>query len=487
MFAAFRAANPTEQDQFWSARAGLDSIAGAPLARADTWSWAADGIWYPNSPAWNLVLAVGWDWLGFRGLLLVAFVAICGYFALGITAARALGARALPSLLAWVPVIAASSAMLSARAPIAAQILMLGAVLLAWWWAARPAMASRIREAILVALAGLVLSLIGNWVHLSFMLWAAVIAMVWSVVWALSPGVDLRRWVSVSCGGAVGLFLGCVLSPYGIPLTLERSRVVAGVGRGLITEWQPVWEIGAVDWRGFVLAGIAVSSASVSTWWTIGVVRSGGWRSRRAALAVPIALIAVPATIAGIGTFRFLFVGMLMSLPLVAAAASDAVRRLRRSRGGSRLLSNPRMIEYTSGRFWAVIVTGVCIVLLLPVLVALRNDGRPDQAVLVADLPMGCRSFTDDRVAALIIITRPDVKVWIDGRADFYGRDHIIDTVQIYNGGQIPSGADCAILPAVYPLADKLDRSADWERFGTSAGYSAWVRHSENAANDTRD
>src|SRR5215207_504763 len=127
MLAAVRAGFPSERDPYWSARAGIETLQGAPLARPDTWSWSADGIWYPNSPAWNVVLGLGWQAMGFWGLFWVAFLAMLVFFALAVLAARALGARAIPTFFAFAPLLLGASAALSARATIVVQSLVLGA------------------------------------------------------------------------------------------------------------------------------------------------------------------------------------------------------------------------------------------------------------------------------------------------------------------------------------------------------------------------
>ena len=74
---------------------------------------------------------------------------------------------------------------------------------------------------------------------------APVVAVMWAIAWWASPGLgpDTEPRFS-SVGGAIGLAIGCVLSPYGVGLTIERSRMVAEVCQGVITEWMSL--IGAV-------------------------------------------------------------------------------------------------------------------------------------------------------------------------------------------------------------------------------------------------
>ena len=252
MLAAVRAAIPSERDQYWSARAGLETLDGSPLARPDTWSWSAEGIWFPNSPAWNVVLGLGWQSLGFWGFFWVAFVSMSVFFGLTLLAARIAGARPLPTLLAFVPILVLASAALSARATVVVQAFVLAAAIFAWWWGANAGRLHAVVAGTVVAVAGFLLSFAGNWVHLSFMLMAAAVAVMWAVAWWLSPGLSTVRRVVLTGAGTAGLLIGCVISPYGVGLTLERARVVSEICKGLMG-W-PRW----LDW----LPGLVTETVS---------------------------------------------------------------------------------------------------------------------------------------------------------------------------------------------------------------------------------
>ncbi|MGX5697102.1 hypothetical protein ACWKWP_12950 [Agromyces soli] len=429
------------------------------------------------------MLGLGWQGLGFWGFFWVAFLAMAVFFALSLLAARALGARAIPTFFAFAPLMLGASAALSARATIVVQALILGATLFAWWWAPR---AARLRwpvALVVVAAAGFGFSFVGNWVHLSFMLWAAVLAAVWAIIWWCTDRMPRGRRVLLVLAGTAGLFAGCVLSPYGIPLTMERSRAVAEACTGLIIEWTSVLgaaQLGDVRWIIVGLVGLA--GAAGVTWWAVVLVRRRGRFDRVVRLGVPIAIVAVPVMVIGIGAVRFLVAGMLMLAPVAAAAVTagvDAVHR--RQLDGRGWIGRPKAVEYASGKFWAVVLSGLA-VLALPISAAFAGlGGRPLEMGAVENLPADCRLMAEQGVGDVVVLARPDVPVWIDGRGDFYGREHLLTSRSFMTGVRpLPVDVDCALLPTrgliVPPLAQEIARSPDWVAVLTQDGYSLWVR-----------
>lgn len=483
LFAATRAASGSERDPYWSARAGLEYLDGAPLARPDVWSWSAEGLWYPNSPAWNVVLGLGWQWLGYWGLFWVAFIAMTLLLGLALFLARSAGARALPTLVVFIPMLLASSSALSARATVVVQALILVSVAFAWWWGS---LAERLRlgivgSAVAVGIAGFALSVIGNWVHLSFMLLTAAIAVMWALAWWLTPARSVVWRLVLTATGTVGLFLGCVASPYGIGLTLERSQIVNAICRDIISEWTSIVtavQDGEIRW---VVAGaIALGAAAGCIAWLASVIRRDGRFDPRVRLTLPLVVLGVPMVLVGLGTLRFLVVGLLVLLPVAAAAGTGLVDRIRRAQLHGKW-THPKVVEYTSGRFWTIILIGIGLVLTPVGAVAVAQGAKPPEADLAKLLPNNCFLWSDASAAGPIILTRPDVKVWIDGRADFYGREHLLEYIRIWSADEpLPEQTNCVILPSEFaihfPLADVLDNDSDWSRVATNQGYVLWTR-----------
>ena len=83
-------------------------------------------------------------------------------------------------------------------------------------------------------------------------------------------------------------------------------------------------------------------------------------------------------------------------------------------------------------------------------------------------------------VAGPVILSRPDVKVWIDGRADFYGREHIEDTYAYYlatNDRLVPPGTNCVLLQNDYglPMAKAMAASPDWRLAVRQGQFELWL------------
>ncbi|MGW9629484.1 hypothetical protein ACWGST_02180 [Agromyces sp. NPDC055520] len=480
--AAVRAANSQERDQFWSARAGIENLEGLPLIRPDTWSWSKDGDWVPNSPLWNVVLGVGWQAGGFWGLFWVAFLSITTFFALALVLARLVGARAFPTLIGFAPVLMFGFSAFTPRATVVVQSLMFVAVLFVWWWGGKVGKASMLRSLLVVGGVGFALSLLGNWLHLSFMLMSAVIAVMWAIGWWASPGIRLAQRLWLTAAGTVGLLLGCVASPYGIPLTLERARIVADVCRGVISEWQSIFDLIRIQGLRYVpFAVVVVLLAILALLWSVRLVRRGGRFDARVRIIVPLAAFGVPAVFVGFDSLRFALTGMLILMPVLAGVASGLIDRLHyRQATAVGFLSRPRVTEYTSGRFWTVIVVGL-MVMATPLTVATIPEASTiPEAAVINQLPRGCRLWGNDTVGGPTILLRPDVKVWIDGRADFYGREHLYEYLHVLSlESPLPDETTCVVLSPDernQRLADALDGNEEWTRLASAGGHNLWVR-----------
>ncbi|MUN07426.1 hypothetical protein [Agromyces luteolus] len=479
---AARAATPTERDPFWSARAGLETLDGTPLARPDTWSWSAEGLWYPNSPAWNVVLGLAWEGLGFWGLFWVAFATTTALIGLAMYIAKCAGARALPTFFAFVPLLFAASAGLSARATVMIQILIFLSVLFAWWWGSRAASRSIAQSLVVVGATGFALSFAGNWIHLSFMMLAAAVAVMWAVAWWATPGLDALRRLGLIGVGTIGLFAGCVFSPYGIGLTLERSRAVSEICVGLISEWMSLPTMlgheGGWIWLPITVVTLIAAGATVA--WFVRLLRAVGRFDARIRLIAPLLVLALPAIVYGTGMLRFLTLGTLVILPAVAAATTAFVDRVRRAqRQGLGFWSSKRMLRYTSGRFWTDVLVVVAVAFSVLAII-IPSGARPPEYHVIAQLPRGCLLWSDARIAGPTIVSRPDVKVWIDGRVDFYGREHVLEFLRIRDGiTPVPADATCAIVkaePRNADLVSSFDESGDWVRAATANDFVLWVR-----------
>lgn len=478
-FALTRAGRVAERDPYWQIRAGAENLAGVPLARPDTWTWSGvPGDWYPNSPLWNVLLALSYSTGGFWGFFAFTSLVLILLLALVVVLGGRLGARPLPGLVALFAVFAGALPYLGARATLGAQVLLLVAVCVVVALGDRAAGLSTTALVATTTAAAGVLSVLGNWLHLSFLVLGPGLAVVWAAVWALTPWVTGSRRALVIAGGGVGWVLGPLLSPYGLAGGLERARAVQDASQGLLTEWSsPFAPVQGGQWDVMAVAALLVAVAAV--WWLYREWRRGSDIRVLAALA----MIGVPATAAGMVALRFLGIGPVTLAPVVAAVATHLVDRLRRPRSPSpaqgRLAVALR--DYTAGRFWRVVLTVVLAVLAPVALVLAAEHGVPREQAVVARLPAGCRVFSAPDIGGVVVLLRPDAPVRIDGRADFFGREFLLGSISFYTGEAadvVPDGTGCVLLDPstglTRGLRARLEASADWRLAATENGVELW-------------
>lgn len=476
-FAIVRSARFAEHDPYWQVRAGLENLSGQPLARPDAWSWApVGGNWYQNSPLWDSLLGLGYAGAGFWGLFAVTLVTMVGYFLLAARLALRLGGRPLPTLAALLVVFCASLSTLSPRATLAVQVLILFSVWAALAWSNGPATRLGLSANAAVGLVmALALSTLGNWVHLSFLLIGPGMGVVWLVIWWFAP---LGRAVKLAlgAGGLVGWGLGPLLSPYGLSAGLDRAAAVQAACQGLISEWStPLTPGTPVELVAMTIVALALAMA-VSGWLLLRCRRG----PRDAALGglAALAMIGVPASVLGLVALRFVGIGVLTLAPVVAVGFTALVDALRRRWTGA---ATSRWWEYTTGHLWRIVMWLTAVVLSPGVVLIGAGHAVPAEAGVIAKLPSGCRLFSEAGLAGPVILLRPDVKVWIDGRADYYGRERILRSYG-YRSAQenplVPAGTTCVALDTSVEapaLVGALDASPLWRAAAQDGPYRLWL------------
>lgn len=477
-FSLARAGRFEERDPYWQARAGMENLAGWPLARPDTWTWSGvEGLWYQNSPLWNSLLGLGYQSGGFWGFFAVTAATMCVYFGLVYLLALRLGARRLPALAGILIAALPALAMLSPRGTLAAEIILIGSILVAVELARTLAATLALWKATaLVVVAAGALSVLGNWLHLSFLMFSLLLAGLWGVIWLLAP-IGARRKVMLTIGGAAGWLTGIFLSPYGLAVTLERTRVVQQVCDELILEWNSPFRAGTPTALA-VMGVVAVVLVIISAVTFLLSVRNRPWGPAESGCLV-VLMVSAPTAFAGLFAIRFLGVSLLTLAPMAAVAATLAVDAFRRRQ---RVLPASRWREYSTGGFWRVVVTTTLVVFLPMVGHLVSLHAVPDETEAISRLPQGCNLFSSGGLSAVAILTRLDSPVWIDGRADFFGREHLIRTYSFFELGAptlIPEGAGCILLNVESDdsrqLAAAIEASADWQQTYSSGRFRIWV------------
>jgi hypothetical protein len=126
---------------------------------------------------------------------------------------------------------------------------------------------------------------------------------------------------------------------------------------------------------------------------------------------------------------------------------------------------------------WVVLLPGV---LLLTIPLA-----RPlDDAAVLDRLPSGCRLLSDPGTGGAAVLLRPDVPVWYDGRADYWGRERNALAARVLAADRVDgppfTDATCIALrvdqsgPA--RLAKAIAESADWREVARSGPVVGWVK-----------
>jgi hypothetical protein len=382
--------------------------------------------------------------------------------------------------------------MLSARGTIGVQLLLWVGLFVPLWWRPRLARSSPATTAVVLFVIGAALSAVGNWIHLSFVAMAVALAASWGVYWLASDWptggwkarlTDPRRWAALS--GCVGLLVGILATPYGISMTLERSRITQATCAEFILEWvSPFHPKLSAQWP-FVAITMLLVLIGVVVWFFRRLRR--GPIDETFALAAAICTMAVPFAVAGMFALRFLGVAALMIVPILGMGITSIGRRAQawaQRLPDSSAFKDPG-IRWTGSRSWRVVLSLVA-ALLLPFAVWLGpvNHAIPEEQEAIQSLPSGCNLFTTASIAGPTILTRPDVPVWFDGRADYFGRARLLEADDYFSGvakTAAPPGATCAVLPVIgqvtsLPTATaRLNADPAWTLKGTFNRFDVWV------------
>lgn len=485
--ALVRAGTVEERDPYWQARAGLETVRGQPLVRPDAWSWdPVDAPFVQTSPGWNAVLGIGWDAAGFVGIFLVALLSVGLYLLVATALAARLGARPLPALAGILLCVLPALAMVSPRATLVAQTLFLAGLL--GVHAVRGPLARRRPPGagLAVGVAAFATTAAGLWLHLSWLLFAPVTAVCWGLLWFTTPGLPRTRAAVLSAAGAAGAGLGLLAGPYGTA-ALAYSERVRAASTGLVIEWLGVLTPGlAGRWLPAALLAVGVSGAGA--WWAAARLRSGVPDERVGPVAA-LCVLALPAALASVSAIRLVGVALLTLAPVAALGASAAWDRVRRRAGQSPprgVFRSARVRFWSDGRPWRTVLTVVLVVLSPGVVLLTAPLARPLPELAVLDaLPRGCRLVSDPSSAGPVLLLRPDVTVWFDGRFDYWGRGRMVEATKVLSAEPVPGSplreATCVMLSTTDPLAggalaDTLDASPQWRSATPSGGVRVWTR-----------
>lgn len=450
-------------DPFWQAREGVDVLAGGGWLHPDRWALHAPAHFVPTSPGWQVLLGLGWRTGGVLGVYFVAVLTIALALWVLVRVARRLGAAVvvMPLMLAWLAV--CSPASLTFRASFGA------IVLVVFLWCEVDALLARSQSpwrVLWVAVCAFCASVVGIWMHASWAGYGLLAAAGCGLLWARASSASIRERVAGSFFIAVLGTAGVTLGPVGLDVWHEAARVAA-VCRDLITEWMPPWQSGnPVLWMS--LWCVVFGSTLISLWL--------GWASRREATSLEMLLLALGLSLMATAllSVRFLPQAAPVLAPVLAAQLTRSLR------SASSTARRARMGERATGLYWSRVFTGVGVALCVT-LAALQLPPFPRlENPAIAALPPSCRLFSDAASANLVLLSRQDVRPWIDGRADMWGRDRLVATQEylygVYPGAMLPTGIDCVLLRAddYATLAHWLASQSDWAEIARTDEFIAW-------------
>lgn len=463
----WRAVDGDHSEAMWMSREGLAVLAGTPLIHADSWSWASrPWNFVPTSPAWEIVCAWLWQLAGVWGFAILSFLVTVSALTVLAWASRVLGASRTATVVAIVVTGILCSEVLTSRAGVPAFTLLVLQFLLLWRLRARLRASSAVFALALVAALGFIPAYIGIWIHGSWTLFA-VVAAGGQVLMARDQAFGtVARRLQIGAVGFIASLSATGCGPLGLEAWSNTWRV-GGVCNGLIKEWMSPWQLGS-GWPAiwFLLTATVI--------W--GIVRDHRVGADQAPHPLKVALLCftVGAMVAGMTAVRFLILGILACTPILASWWSRPPQWLE---WGS---LRGRLGERAHEQYWRTITA--LLVSILLVLVSVRTTQfalTMDPAV--AALPRGCNLFSSDTAAKSVEYWRRDVRVWVDGRQDYWGRDRLIATQRYLHAGVsdrvVPEGTTCVLLEAdkYRLLARALDSGGDWAPINRSEHLSSWM------------
>lgn len=468
IFALWIAATGDQTEAMWMAREGQALLRGQPLIHPDRWSWDPQPWnFIPTSPLWELLSGAFWNVGHELGLATLALATVV--FCLGVLTwiARSLGAMPTATVIAMIFCACLGSAILTARAGLPAFVLLLLEFVVAWRHRSRWAAAGTRSAAGLATVLTFAVAVVGSWLHNS---WAAFGFVAIGGLWLLLRNPEFgraRHRRTLAASVAVGSLFGMSAGPLGLNAWSNSLRVGREC-RGLITEWTSPWQLGGFWTAMWFLSAALVTALLVSA------VRTEG-KQWLLGLEAPFLIVAIGGIAAGAIAIRFMLLGIFAAMPSLAlrlsrGMTSTATLRFRRAIG-----------ERAHEPYWRNLAALLAVVA-LPLFgaQAVLTPRGPDAAV--AALPANCNMFADDWITKTVELWRPDVKVWVDGRQDYWGRARLLEGDRYMAasapGRLVPPGTSCVLLysPAKSPLSQAIAKNTAWEQVVRTPTLTAWAR-----------
>lgn len=471
----------TDPDTWWHIRAGLDVLTTAAIPAVDTWSIASDGrAWTSQDWLSNVLLA-----LGFRSGSWGPTLLSIAYGLMGIAAIWLLwdAIRVRRPSIDWL-----------ARPA----WLLLGLVL------AAPVLGVRVQVVDLL-LTALVVNVLWRYLahrRRAILVWLPVVAVAWVnlhagfpllflVGGAVTAGEAADRWLhrEVEAGplrwpevGWLAVALGVaavvlMLNPNG-PAIYAYPFDTLGIGvlASFVGEWQPA----RLD---------APAGQLLALFIVVGVLPTLLFAGSR--LRTADGLILIGLTFMALTAVRFLLVAGPVGAAIVCLALAPVLSASRIGRSSARVLARlARPRRGLGGVLSAVLVAGVLLIGLGLAAVRVAPAGQaaavseryPVRAVdWLAEHQPGERIFNRYEWGGYLGLRLPERLIFIDGRADVYGDEILLEYVDAISVVGDPQqlfdryGIDHVLYPPDTTLGHWLSESDAWEEVYADGVGSVWV------------
>ncbi len=464
-----------DSDTGWHIVVGERMLDSHQVPRTDQFSFLNTGHgWYAWEWAAEIVMALFHRWQGLAGVGFLFTVAIGAAVWMCFRLHRALGGNFFLACVMSAPLVVTAQIHWLARPHVLSYLLLLGLVL--YFERADGRFAARDGLAL-----GLGTALWAG-VHGSFPL-AVALAMLYgaghgarALLWKdLDAALEWRmaRWFALAAMCAAA---GCLLNPYGLELLRHVASFTSSEITARIEEWRPL-DLNRSD-AGLIMlvAAVGGSGALLALW------------QRN----VPHALAAGFLVALGLKSARGLPLVALIALPIANAAIT---RGLESARRWSRILDramdiSAEMRKLDRGRHGAALVPLATLAVLAwwlgPVVVA-RTGFPPekypvDLDAAVAALPDSSRIFSSSAVGGYWIYRfQGRRKIWIDGRADYFGLEPLKQFEEImrarpgWESAARQAGFTHAMVENASPARGAMEQ-AGWQPLYRGAHYTLFER-----------
>ncbi len=470
-------------DTWWHIRAGQEVLATGAIPRVDTWSIVGAGQpWTSQDWLANVLLAIGYGsgpW-GTAGLsLLFAACTVVAFWILWRAMALRTPTIGWISRVAWLGVgLVLASTVLGVRVQVLDLLMTAIVVWICWRYIVDP---RRRWVAVLPVIAIVWANIHAGWILL-FLLGGSVL---------VGEGID--RFLLRSVGGrsplewgqlrdlAIGLMasaVALVANPNGIDLYRYPFDTVGITALNrYILEWYPA-TLDAIP--GQLLLGFTV----------VAVLPTLLFGQRR--LRTADALILIGLTVMAFQAIRFLLIVGPVGSAIVAVALAPAISATGPGRRLSVLFQDLAVAQ--RGVRGLVNFALILVVLVLGTAVAIgKTLPAAQERAIAQSLPVGAanwlehhdvegRMFNRYEWGGYLGQQRPDVPIFMDGRADVYGDDLLqmyvsIITLETDSQDLLDDYAiDFAVYPAATPLGEWFEASPAWRRVYSDSLATIWKR-----------